>query len=62
MSDDDIPRNNCEYHGIDIEAMAIIVADLQHLIRILEERIISLERKESVVHILPSDHYYWEHG
>ena len=28
----------------------------------LEERIIALERAESVVHILPSDNYYWEHG
>ena len=36
--------------------------DLLDLIMKLEERIIALERKESVVHILPSDHYYWEHG
>lgn len=39
--------------------------EIRHLydyIRKLEERIIALERAESVVHILPSDHYYWEHG
>jgi len=28
----------------------------------LEERIIALERAESVVHIHPTDSYYWEHG
>ena len=38
------------------------VQDLLDLIKKLEERIIALERKESVVHILPSDNYYWEHG
>ena len=31
-------------------------------IKKLEERILALERQESVVHILPSDNYYWEHG
>ena len=35
---------------------------LESLIKKLEERIIALERQESVVHILPSDNYYWEHG
>lgn len=35
---------------------------LYDLIAKLEERIIALERAESVVHILPSDSYYWEHG
>lgn len=35
---------------------------LEELIKKLEERIIALERAESVVHILPSDSYYWEHG
>lgn len=34
---------------------------LQYIMK-LEERIIALERAESVVHILPSDSYYWEHG
>ena len=43
------------YMGYDIE-------DLLELIKKLEERIIALEKAESVVHILPSDHYYWEHG
>ena len=38
------------------------VQDLLDLIKKLEERIIALERQESVVHILPSDSYYWEHG
>ena len=36
--------------------------ELYELIKKLEERIIALERQESVVHILPSDSYYWEHG
>lgn len=35
---------------------------LEELIKKLEERIIALERAESVVHILPTDSYYWEHG
>jgi len=35
---------------------------LLEYIQKLEERIIALERAESVVHILPSDSYYWEHG
>jgi hypothetical protein len=38
------------------------VQDLLDLIKKLEERIIALERKESVVRILPTDNYYWEHG
>lgn len=38
------------------------VQDLLDLIKKLEERILALERAESVVHILPSDSYYWEHG
>lgn len=41
---------------------ANIYQPLVDLIKKLEERIIALERKESVVHILPSDNYYWEHG
>ena len=36
--------------------------DLLEIIRQLELRIIALERAESVVRILPSDQYYWEHG
>ncbi len=28
----------------------------------LEERIIALERRDSVVHIQPTDSYYWNHG
>ena len=28
----------------------------------LEKRIIALERRESVVHIEPTDSYYWHHG
>jgi hypothetical protein len=35
---------------------------LLEYIQKLEERIIALERAESVVHILPTDSYYWEHG
>jgi len=35
---------------------------LLEYIQKLEERIIALERAESVVHIHPTDSYYWEHG
>ncbi len=35
---------------------------LLEMIKKLEERILALERAESVVHILPSDTWYWEHG
>ncbi len=38
------------------------ITHLLEIIKKLEERIIALERAESVVHILPSDNYYWEHG
>lgn len=38
------------------------IQDLLETIKKLEQRIIALERQESVVHILPSDSYYWEHG
>ena len=44
------------------EEMSRDIQDLLDLIKKLEERILALERAESVVHILPSDHYYWEHG
>lgn len=39
-----------------------LLKEQAELILKLEERIIALERAESVVHILPSDNYYWEHG
>ena len=35
---------------------------LLEMIQKLEERIIALEREKSVVRILSSDNYYWEHG
>lgn len=38
------------------------IEDLLALIKMLEERIIELEKVGSVVHILPSDNWYWEHG
>ena len=38
------------------------VEDLLDLIKKLEERIVALERRDSVVKIIPSDSYYWEHG
>ncbi len=38
------------------------VQDLLDLIKKLEERILALERKESVVHIVPTDNWYWENG
>jgi len=38
------------------------IDELLSLIKKLEERIIALERAESVVHIHPTDSYYWEHG
>ena len=44
------------------ETLKIQIKYLEKLIFKLEERIIALERKESVVHILPTDNYYWEHG
>ena len=46
--------------GIVINSESITL--LLEMIKKLEERIIALERKESVVHILPTDNYYWEHG
>lgn len=46
--------------GIIINSESITL--LLEMIKKLEERIIALEKAESVVHILPSDHYYWEHG
>ncbi len=47
-------ENNSEFE--------ILILTLQCEIKKLEERIIALEKAESVVHILPSDNYYWEHG
>jgi len=47
------------------EQIFVMVAEMQamlDLIQKLEERIIALERKESVLRILPTDNYYWEHG
>jgi hypothetical protein len=38
------------------------IDDLLKLIQELEERIIELEKAGSVIHILPSDNWYWEHG
>ncbi len=37
-------------------------SEIESHIKQLEERILALERQESVVHVLPSDSYYWEHG
>lgn len=36
--------------------------EFEEHIKKLEERIISLERRDSVVHIQPTDSYYWNHG
>ena len=49
----------------DPEFVKDLVEDLKYLeslIKKLEERVMALERAESVVHILPTDSYYWEHG
>ena len=49
----------------DPEFVKDLVKDLKYLeslIKKLEERIISLETRDSVVKIIPSDSYYWEHG
>ena len=49
----------------DPEFVKDLVKDLKYLeslIKKLEERIISLERRDSVVHIHPTDSYYWNHG
>lgn len=57
---------NEEYPGIPDRIGDYYLTDfdknLMKIIKELEERIIALERAESVVHILPSDSYYWEHG
>jgi hypothetical protein len=45
-----------------IDENADSIERLLEIIKKLEERIIALERAESVVHILPTDSYYWEHG
>lgn len=49
-----------EQEQIDENAQSIEM--LLDIIKRLEKRIISLERRDSVVHIQPTDSYYWNHG
>lgn len=58
-----LPRSDCEYIGINVEALALKVMRLEALIKTLEERIISLERSQWLARPAPvPDSYYWEHG